>query len=240
MASETSPAQPPHDGPRLERWLSAPRLGRYLSATDGDRARALLLYDWNARVSAAVLHDLAHFEVALRNAYDVALAGATPPGQTHWTFAAEAVFPPVYRTKRVPGRPAQHTDINRKPREILDAAVRAAGDRSAPAGKVVANLTFGFWRYLSSKAHEKSLWVPYLHTAFPAKTNRSDLDARVGRLHELRNRVAHHEPLLSTNLAAALQDVLWVTERLHPAIAQYISSSTDIPTLNASRPRKEA
>lgn len=236
MVSETDPAQQPSDGPWLERWLSAPRLERYLTTVGGDRARALRLYDWNTRTSAAILRDLAHFEVALRNAYDVALIPATPPGQTHWTFASTAVFPPLYRTKRAAAQPAQRTDINRKPREILDGAVQAAGGCSAPTGKVIANLTFGFWRYLSSKAHEKSLWVPYLHTAFPAKTNRSDLDARVGRLHELRNRVAHHEPLLTTNLAAALQDVLWVTERIDPAIAQYIASRTDIPTLNASRP----
>jgi Abi-like protein len=235
MTPETPPV-PPDDGPWLERWLSAPRLGRYLAATGDDRARALLLYDWNARISAAVLRDLAHLEVALRNAYDVALTPATPPGQTHWTHAPEAVFPPIHRTKRAPGRPAQQTDINRKPRDIIDASVQAAGGYSAPAGKVVANLTFGFWRYLSSKAHEKSLWVPYLHAAFPPKTNRGELDARVGRLHNVRNRVAHHEPLLSTSLPAALQDLLWVAERLDPSIAQYISSSTDVPTLNASRP----
>jgi hypothetical protein len=103
----------------------------------------LRLYDWNARVSAAVLREEAHFEVALRNAYDIALTGATPPGQTHWTFAAEAVFPPLYRTKRVPGRPAQHTDINRKPRAILEAAVQAAGGHSTPSGSVNSKLLTG-------------------------------------------------------------------------------------------------
>jgi hypothetical protein len=234
MTLEVDPAaKQPEDGPWLERWLSAPRLERYLAATGGDRARALSLYDWNARISAAVLRDLAHFEVGLRNAYDRALTAATPTGQTHWTFASAVVFPPLYRSKR---RPAQRTDVNRKPREILDAALEAAGGSSAPSGKVIANLTFGFWRYLSSKAHEKSLWVPYLHAAFPPKTNRSDVDARVGRLHTLRNRVAHHEALLSTNLLAALQDLLWVAERLDPSLAQYISASTDIATLNAFRP----
>jgi hypothetical protein len=33
---------------------------------------------------------------------------------------------------------------------------------------VVAELSLGFWRYLSVKRHEKHLWVPYLHHAFPA------------------------------------------------------------------------
>lgn len=236
MTSDIGPTQQPDDGPWLELWLSAPRLGRYLAATGGDRARALRLYDWNARISAALLRDLAHFEVALRNAYDGALMAATPSRQTHWTFASAAVFPPLYRTKRIAGGSTQRTDINRKPREILDAAVAAAGGRAASPGKVVANLTFGFWRYLSSKAHEKSLWVPYLHTAFPPKTSRSDVDARVGRLHSLRNRVAHHEPLLSTNVLAGFDDLLWVAERLDLSLAQYISASSDVRTLNGYRP----
>ena len=149
MTSDGGPTQQPDDGPWLELWLSTPRLGRYLAASGGDRERALRLYDWNARISAALLCDLAHFEVALRNAYDRALMPATPSGQTHWTFASAAVFPPVYRTKRIAGGATQHTDINRKPRELLDAAVAAAGGRSASPGKVIANLTFGFWRYLS-------------------------------------------------------------------------------------------
>jgi hypothetical protein len=236
MTSDGGPTQQPDDGPWLELWLSTPRLGRYLAASGGDRERALRLYDWNARISAALLCDLAHFEVALRNAYDRALMPATPSGQTHWTFASAAVFPPVYRTKRIAGGATQHTDINRKPRELLDAAVAAAGGRSASPGKVIANLTFGFWRYLSSKAHEKSLWVPYLHAGFPPKTNRSEVDARVGRLHSLRNRVAHHEPLLSTNVLGGLDDLLWVAERLDPSIAQYISASSEVRTLNSHRP----
>jgi hypothetical protein len=219
-----------------ERWLRAPRLERYLRAAGGDRARALRLYDWNARISSALLRNLAHFEVALRNAYDGALTAATPSGQGHWTLASVAVFPPLYRTKRTRGGSTQRTDINRKPREILDAAAAAAGGNSASPGKIIANLSFGFWRYLSSKAHEKSLWVPHLHAAFSPRTNRSDVDARIGRLHGLRNRVAHHEPLLSTNVLAGLDDLLWVAERLDPAIAQYISASSDIRALDRNRP----
>ncbi len=77
MTSDVGPTRQPDDGPRPELWLSTPRLRRYLAACGGDRERALRLYDWNARISAALLCDLAHFEVALRNAYDRALMAAT-------------------------------------------------------------------------------------------------------------------------------------------------------------------
>jgi len=232
----TADPQQPDDGPWLDRWLSPPRLERYLHVAGGDRERALRLYDWNARISAALLRDLAHFEVALRNAYDSALVAATPASSLHWTFASATVFPPIHRTKRLRDGSTLRADINRKPREILDAAVVAAGGSSASPGKAIANLSFGFWRYLSSKAHEKTLWVPYLHTAFSPKTNRVDVDARVGRLHALRNRVAHHEPLLSSNLPASLEDLLWVAEQIDPSIAQYISAASDVRALDGDRP----
>jgi hypothetical protein len=59
MPPETGPVSQPSDGPWLERWLSVPRLGRYLAATNGDRTRALLLYDWNARISGRPARDQA-------------------------------------------------------------------------------------------------------------------------------------------------------------------------------------
>lgn len=236
MSLETDRADLERDGSWLERWLSPARLQRYLDAAGQDRGRALALYDWNARVSAAVLMDLAHLEVALRNAYDRALTYATPAGHRHWTFAADIVFAPLHRTKRAKGRARWIIDVNRQSREIVETAVRNAGGPSAPPGKVIANLNFGFWRYLSSKAHEKSLWVPYLHTAFPLRTNRGEVDARIGRLHELRNRVAHHEPLLDTNILARLDDLLWIADRLDPALGRYMAARTGVRSLDACRP----
>ncbi|GAA4387400.1 hypothetical protein GCM10023153_01750 [Ornithinibacter aureus] len=45
---------------------------------------ALDLYEWNAEISAALLRDLAHLEVGLRNAYDRALSAvARTPALDH-------------------------------------------------------------------------------------------------------------------------------------------------------------
>jgi hypothetical protein len=67
------PTQPPSD-PWIEAWLSTGRFGTYLSAAQGSRSLALALYEWNARLGAAFLHDLGHLEVGLRNAYDRVLS----------------------------------------------------------------------------------------------------------------------------------------------------------------------
>jgi hypothetical protein len=61
MAAMTTPLpSPPPPGPWVRRWLSAPRHAVYLAAAAGDEERALALDEWNAQLSAALLHDLAH------------------------------------------------------------------------------------------------------------------------------------------------------------------------------------
>ena len=45
----------------IEQWLSSERFALYVRKSGGDRTRALALYEWNAKLSAAFLHDLNHF-----------------------------------------------------------------------------------------------------------------------------------------------------------------------------------
>jgi len=128
----------------------------------GDRARGLDLYEWNAAVSAAVLHDLAHLEVALRNVYDRALSVAATPRGRHWTAVPRQHFGPVIKR----ASDGSSYDANDKPRQQIAYAMRSAGGPAAPPGKVIAELSFGFWRYLSTSAHEVPLWLPHLRHGF--------------------------------------------------------------------------
>jgi hypothetical protein len=221
----------PEAGPWVEKWLSEPRLRPYLRIARNDLAGALAVYEWNARVSAALLHDLAHLEVAIRNAYDRAI-NARWRGAMHWTLSGAELFAPIMRT-----RGHIRVDINKKNRQAIERAIESAGGPAAPAGKVVAELMLGFWRYLTSKAHEKALWVPYLHHAFPRGTDRRrDIDQPVGRLHDLRNRVVHHEPVCTIDLQGRLDDVLAVAGRVDPRVRAFIRATTAVPDLLASRP----
>lgn len=90
-------------------------------------------------------------------------------------------------------------DANEVPRDQIVRARRdgANSGKGTPVpGKVVAEVMFGFWTYLTSNAHEKNIWVPYLHSAYPPKTDRRKIHQTLYELREFRNRVAHHEPLL--------------------------------------------
>ena len=54
--------------------ITRDRLGSYLTATGSDLQRALALYDWNTRASAAVLATSAMVEVIVRNALDASFS----------------------------------------------------------------------------------------------------------------------------------------------------------------------
>jgi hypothetical protein len=217
-------------GPWVERWLSVPRLAVYRVAAGGDGTAALALYEWNSEISAALLRDLAHVEVGIRNAYDRALSSWWRGGG-HWTAGGAQVFAPIMRR-----RGPRMVDVNRRPRESLAVAIESAGGNAAPPGKVIAELMFGFWRYLSTPAHEKSLWVPSLHRAFQPGTDRREVDQRMGSLHNLRNRVAHHEPLLRTDIAARHGDCTALATLIDPALGHHIASTSRVAQLLAARP----
>ncbi|MHA6802054.1 hypothetical protein [Salinifilum ghardaiensis] len=68
----------------------------------------------------------------------------------------------------------------------------------------------GFWIHLleagghvgrpphrSRRNYDELLWKPALHRAFPgARGTRTGVRAALHRLHALRNRIAHHEPII--------------------------------------------
>lgn len=231
-------------GSWLEDWLSPPRFAVYLRAAGDDRWLALQLYEWNAAVSAALLRDLAHLEVGLRNAYDRALSTAVPAGRPHWVFDPLRFFPP-HRQRAANGT---HYDANETIRRKIATAIRDATSpgpgKSASAarngqpspGKVVAELSFGFWRYLSVKRLDTSLWVPHLHKGFQPGVSRRAVDEPIGRVHALRNRVAHHEPLLRTDLHQRHHDLLTVAHLISHELGTYLASTSSCVSVINQRP----
>ncbi len=101
----------------------------------------------------------------------------------------------------------------------------------------MAELNFGFWRYLTAAKHEKHLWVPYLHHALPAGTDRAaDVDAPIARLHLVRNRAVHHEPLLRVNLQARRADIVALASMVNPGLGTYITATSTLDAVAAIRP----
>lgn len=227
----------------IEEWLSAGRFATYLQASGGSRQRALDLYEWNARLSAAFLRDLSHLEVGFRNACDVQLSTATVSGDSHWTDDATLfrLFPVSMRWNPSKGR---REDANKAPRASVKRAVQkvtpAPAASGAPVakplpGKVVAEIMFGFWTYLAADSHEKTIWVPYLHKAFPVGTDRDGINKALISLREFRNRVAHHENILNGS-EAERRRIVYIIRRLSPEALAHLKAHSEVSNILAQRP----
>ncbi|MFJ2651871.1 hypothetical protein ACIO1C_34750 [Streptomyces sp. NPDC087420] len=75
-----------------------------------------------------------------------------------------------------------------------------------------------------------------MHLAFPPGTNQATVDQLIGDLHELRNRAAHWEPLLTAPVGVGMKDLLTVAGLLGPDLAAYIQHSSHVDVLLAQRP----
>lgn len=149
-------------------------------------AKALQLYEYNVQLSE-VLYGLLHgLEVAVRNAEHFALTASY--GTPAWYDAA-----PLSNHWRVQLATAK-------------AKKGAAGN----PGKIVAELTFGFWVDLLKNQLYYDLWMRRkLHSAFPnAPHPEWFIHNRLKAIQLLRNRISHHEPVLTSGNVIYNGDVL--------------------------------
>jgi len=219
--------------------LTPARFRKYLDAAGGDPVLGLALYEWNSEIASAFLRDLGHLEVAVRNAYDRALLGHPDviAGDGEWLSAAScAVLFPRHIANDKNGNPQ---DKNATPRSnVKDARKHSGFDAGVvPRGKAVAELMFGFWSYLADDLHEKTLWVPALHTAFVPGADRARLHAALSALREFRNRVAHHESVFDRRPEDHRRYIVFVARQLSPELHVHINQNSRLTAVLAARPR---
>lgn len=207
----------------FEARLSSNRVGSYLSVTSGSVERAIALYEWNLSASAEVLKVLAIVEVVLRNAISGAFASfdRLNGGSGFWLSNRQIL--PFARQRDAVDRAVTKL-INRKREPTLSA--------------VIPELSFGFWRFLLTKRNGAMFWSSVLQTAFPEVRNGDEraLFERVGRLHRLRNRIAHHEPIFGRRLDLDHRDSLLVSGAVCPVTAAWAEEVSRLPTVLAARP----
>jgi hypothetical protein len=207
---------------RLVELLSNERLGAYVTRCDGDLGTALRLYGWNAAVSAAFWQPLGHLEVALRNTMSTVLTERHRRSGLAGSWLDD-------EDRSLDGRARADIVVARR-------RVRRKGKRPSD-GQTISELSFGFWRFLTTRRHT-GLW-PDLAGAFPGAPDRrrETVEDPVARLHELRNRVAHHQRVWNCDLAARYADVLLVAGYLDADLPAWIARSCRVPALLRTRPR---
>jgi hypothetical protein len=197
-----------------------PRFAPYLEEAGGDHDAAAALYVWNARVSAAMFETLHHVEVLLRNAVDARFvpvdAGAAPKD----TWLEDA------------------TILNDAARQrVYDTIKRISRERKAPTrGRVVAGLSFGFWRALFDKKYDR-LWVSHLHHAFPAGSGeRAEVARLMSNLVPFRNRLAHHETIIRRPIIRHYEEMLRLAALVDPEARDWIAAVSRVNDVLSDRP----
>jgi hypothetical protein len=211
-------------------WLSEPRFQRYVNDCHGDEDLAFRLYAWNGRVASAFLRDLSDLEILVRNAFDRAVQDNWN-GSVHWLIDPESPLL-VVRWKD------DGSDTNHIARDHISNAIAKAGGLGVAApGKIVAELMFGFWASLVTRAREHDLWTPYISRAFLSpRPSRRDVDRRMAALNRFRNRVAHHEPLINHDLEELHTRILDLCGWISPEVLKHVQAETTVPDLIGKRP----
>lgn len=188
----------------LEQALSLERMERYTDWAGKDREKALYLYGLNTSLSESLYTPLQMLEVTMRNRFHTVLT------ETH----GENWF-------ELPGFLA-----NARQNDQLQKARKEIEDSKKPytAGRIVAELTFGFWTALVGRQYE-DLWQTTLHKAAHQEggkgITRKQFSTPLHPIRELRNRVAHHEPILHWTLEEHYQNILRITRWLCPDAADW-------------------
>ena len=216
----------------LESTLSPERLSTYAQAARSQNPEeAFRLYLWNMALSSGFYGMLQGLEITVRNAMHKQLSARYG---RHW-YDSQGVGLDSGGLRRVQNA---KTELSNK------------GLKSPSPPRVVAGLSFGFWvsllgpggRILSSgtKAnYEMTIWRPALHRAFPhaRSLHRKKAHTALESLRILRNRIAHHEPILNRQHEADYQLILEVTRWVSPVMSEWLNHHNRVRTL-ISDPRR--
>lgn len=166
--------------------IAPTRMSRYLQACAGDSKKAMTLYRKNLKLSQELFTVISCFEVALRNKIDQHYTGKFG---TDWLRDAASL-----------GGMFANQNCRTTAQTVYDEVLKLNNHYSHQ--KLVASLGFGFWRFLFSD-HQYRAGGQDLMNIFPNKPistpstayNAKYVFNRLAELNDIRNRIAHHEPI---------------------------------------------
>jgi hypothetical protein len=202
--------------------VSSDRLESY-RPPNGTDLELLVNYLWNMELTEAIFPCLHAAEISFRNA--IHTAASARYGTDFWFDRRDVLM--AGQSKSI-ARACSRLTGNQKPHT---------------AGRIVAELSFGFWVSLLNRPYERRVGTSpadrlYWHdranrpalllAAFPHLTNRyrtrRAVEGRFRQIVELRNRVAHHEPIwsrpdLKREHNLILGAIGWISPQMREAIA---------------------
>lgn len=233
----------------LQSVLSADRLQSYLAASGNDLSQALELYVWNSAVSGALYGPLQAVEVGLRNKIHTALTGHFgqdwPSDPTFLALdqrftddiaeAGEKIIKNWVRKNIPDGTPrASYESV----RQTLNTQARQPGSGVVTVPRIVAELSFGFWVSMFKSEYQYTLFGPVLSTILPKGTKRTAVSGPLQQMKDLRNRIAHHEPIHHLKLKARYEEILSIAALLSVELRDWIVYHTRCHLLIEHKPKQ--
>lgn len=185
---------------RLERYRSEPASNLHM----------LTNYFWNMALAEALFPTLHGVELALRNTIHATLTARY--GMEAWWHQPYAL------------RPRQHALVT-----SIEADYHRRNGIAITPGRLVAELSFGFWVVILSFPYESRLWryrrFVLVDQAFPYRGGATlhDIHQRFNNTRILRNRVMHYEAIfdradLRREHADIHEAIQWISPDLHAGI----------------------
>lgn len=189
--------------------LSPERLSRYTKLAPHDRIKQLQLYVWNTALSESLYTPIQGLEIVTRNYFNNVLIKSFG---NEWYDGSQPQF--------------AYTQISSlsQAKESLQKE-----GKSITQNNLVSVLSFGFWTGLLGSKYETSLWRPCLYNAFVNKPKpflRKDTHHEFDLIRILRNRIAHHEPILRSDLPNHYFRIMKMIGWFCNDTADWISSQT--------------
>lgn len=171
-----------------------------------DLLEAFTFYSWNTILSESFYAPLQALEVALRNTIQV---NANLHFNNPYWFEDTAV---VRRFEY---------DAVQKAKQKLQTQ-----KKNIDAGRIIAELHFGFWNGLFYNYYEQKLWRPLGKKFFPKmdpnKYDRKAISKKIKRIRDFRNRIFHFEPIWYFKLKDRHDEILEMLSWIEPAMVELL------------------
>ena len=219
----------------LANFISAERLDKLLRLT-GDLEVAIQIHQDTLALNSQLIKIVAMIEIALRNTiytnimhhFEAANWLQQPP--VTLTFGdgdRKEIIKALDRAKRSEYAKKSQAEKavlkakvfpNGKPKDIKPFKYVQKKRENIPVsdGKIIAELTFAFWKRLYSAEYEHQLWRTTLKRTFPNKSlKRAQVSAQLEIVYQMRNRLAHHEPVVGDRFHKLIGAIKFILQELN-------------------------
>ncbi|MFY8078460.1 MAG: Abi family protein [Flavobacteriales bacterium] len=173
----------------LEKIVSKHRMKRYLQACTSDKSKAVELYLLNIQLSSETFKLICFFEIAFRNSINNHLSKLYGQDWLEQSISASGFFN------------SPQTAITFSIIQNLKIDISKENNN-----QLITQLGFGFWRHLFAPNQYKAVGSNLLEILIhkPKSTpslqiNQKYIFKKLTEINDLRNRIAHHEPICFKN-----------------------------------------